>query len=220
MSNTKEKNIFLNHKFLIIFTIILFILTFITNNTVLGATYDLSDYKNHDLKNGVWCIVYSKTHDKIYLIVGERADYRYLFCGTKTDEKGNKYPAGGWSTMRELGNYNSQGGAGRYVFNTETNKFDSYVYYDIGKLNVGECEVIASGVNIYTSSGWTSFFQKTPVPSKVVIHPTLMETIQQALETLIQTIINKMTTIIPIGLVVLSIGLLIYAVKSVISRAT
>lgn len=219
MSDSKKRNICFSHKLLIIFTIILVILTF-TTNTVFGATYDLSDYKNHDLKNGVWCIVYSKTYDKIYLIVGERGDYRYLFCGTKTDENGNKYPASGWSTMKYLGDYNAQGGAGRYVFNTETNKFDSYVYYGIGGLNLGECEIIASGVNIYSSSGWTSFFQKTPVPGKVVIKPTLVETLAKALGELIQTIVEKITTIIPIGLLVLSIGLLIYVIKSVILRTT
>lgn len=215
-----KKENFFTHKFLPVLAIVLFVINIFITNFVFGATYDLSDYKNHDLKNGVWCIVYSKTYDNIYLIVGERSDYRYLFCVTKKDDNGNIYPYAGWSTMQKLGDYNSQGGAGRYTFNKETNKFENYVYYGIGQLNVGECEVIASGVDVYTNSNWTSFFQKTPVPSKVVIQPTLTETLVEALGEMIQKIITNLQTIIPIGLVILSIGLVILLVKSVISRMT
>lgn len=215
----KEKNNIFIYKFLPILIVAMFVINIFFSTTAFGATYDLSDYKNHDLKDGVWCIVYSKKNEKFHLIVGERSDYRYLFCSTSTDDEGNIYPSGSWSTMRTLGNYNAQGGAGCYTFNTETSKFEDYAYYGIGGLNLGECEVIASGVDVYTNNGWTSFFRKTPVPSQVVIQPILMETVTQALEEMIQKITTNLQKIIQVGLVILSIGLLIFLIKSVILQA-
>lgn len=116
------------------------------------------------------------------------------------------------------------GGISLYTFNTTTSKFEAIRSYNYQTFNCGtDLEFIGSNTNVIqpTSADTTKvFFQITPVPGKVYIKPTLMETVQKALEELIKTIIINLEKIIPIGLVILSIGLLILLIKSVISRAT
>ena len=221
----KIKGNFITHKFLPILAIIILIFNIFITTTVFGATYDLSDYKNCNLTGGVWAIVCTKEKNEIYLITGERSDFRYLITGKKTNKDGTFYSNGEFFTCEYNGNYwyNSQGGTYVYTFNKGTSKFENRTKYGIGGdcFKCGDCDIIASGVNIVTAgSGSTSFFQQTPVPSKVLINPTIVETIMKALEEMIQTIITNIKTIIPIGLAVLSIGLLILLVKSVILRMT
>lgn len=216
-----KKDNFFTHKFLPVVAVILFIVNIFLNNTVFGATYDLKDYKNHDLKNGGWAIIRVFEDNTIYLITTNNASYPYMYAGYTTDSQGNIFLEGGILFNRNIP-YSNQSIAGIYVytFNTETSKFENPVGYNWEPMfTVKKAEVIASGCDIRVNDG-TSFFQPTPVPSRVYINPTLTEIITKGLVEMVAKLVENMKTIILIGLAVLSIGLLIYVIKSVISHMT
>lgn len=207
------------NRFFLLLVIFIFVLQIFCNNVCFGATYDLSDYKNHDLKGGRWCIVYSEKDDKIYLITIKSDWYPYLVFDIKQETSG-EYSINGnvIADAYPNYNYNALGNLYFYTFNPETSKFENLVEHQY-IYTLGEGKVIASGCELYGMDG-TNFFHQTPVPFQVLIKPTLAEMVTKALAEMIQGIIINLRTIIVIGLSVLSIGLLIYVIKSVIWRAT
>lgn len=128
-----KKTIFLN-KLCIIFIIALLLLNIFINNSVFGATYDLSDYKNQELIGGKFVIIYSLDNDKIYLLTVERADYPYIYTNQHADSKDDKvYSSGGWICSYSAGfNGNAQGHIKYYTYNTETSKFENRQHGGIG----------------------------------------------------------------------------------------
>lgn len=207
-----NKNISFIHKFLIIFTVILCILSFSITNTVYGATYDLSDYQNCVRGSWNWCIVHTLENDKFYFITTTN-NGRYIY--TKGATYNGQACSSGYFDVTDRKIF------GIYDFDDSTNKFVNYRETSMyGHVDLGYSEVIASSADVYYSGTDNVFFPKTPVPSRVVIHPTLTEIIQQELEELIPTIMSKTTMIIPIGLAIFSVLLVILLVKLVIWRMT
>ncbi len=216
--------IFYKESFIGKFIPIIFLLLLIINIFVpvisYGATYDLSDYKNQQLTGDLWVIVHARSDDKIYLITAERNDYKIMLTDFIDDGDGTYHSRGNWLTCYRISDTWYNGQAGTYVstFNPETSKFEGRVAYGIGGncFQCGECDIIASGCNIYAPGNAKVFFHPTSVPSKVHIKPTLTEMLVEALAKMVTGIVENLKMIIPIGLVVLSIGLLILLVKSVI----
>lgn len=166
-------------------SVIFILLSFIfINNNVFAASYDLSDHKNH-ISDKSWCIVYSYSSENFYLLVSDNTTYKYFYTfDLSLNENGIYTSNGEFLVSSSYGSspYGSQGNFHSYVFDKDTLVFNylSQQYTPASHFNCGECEIIASNLDIYNPNKLSIFFQATPVPSVVRIAPmTLSEELEK-----------------------------------------
>ena len=188
-------------------SIIFITLSFIfISNVSFGATYNLNDYKNVVGSNR-WVIVYSVDVDKIYLITTHCTflgrDWEYRWIGSQSNTEFYAY----------------MGSIVVYEFNEETEKFVSLGSKQHQTYSCGSnLEYIASNTDVLypnTSTSTVVVFQQTPLPSKVVLKPTLMEMVELNLKTQIvqETLGTKLTTLTKVGLTIFGLLLVPFLIK-------
>lgn len=120
---------------ILVVSIIFILFSFIfINNSVLGATYNLSDYENQELIGDKFVIIYSLDNDKIYLLTIQLSNYPYIYTSKHADSTEDKiYSSGSWVCCNSS-SFNGYGQAAiiYYTYNTQTNKFENRKQAGIG----------------------------------------------------------------------------------------
>ena len=186
-------------------SIILILLSFIfVNKNVFGASYDLSDYKNHIGSNS-WLIAYDETNNIFYLFVAYGSGKNFI-GGIKTIDDVN-YLNYGIACSASSGSYWAQAQYNYtvYTFDSSTSMFTNPKLFTPGSSFLFDSSMlfIASNTDYYYWENGTPFFQATPVPSMVHIATGVVD---KALEKVEMT--QEITTTI-VGLAKYLIPLLI-----------
>ncbi len=194
----------LSNKFLLILLSILILINCFFVGHSSAAIYDISDYKNV-IGSSRWCIVYSEEKNNVYLI---KTDCSYLgYEGTWSGSNSNTRF------------YKSMGGITVYIFNVSDNKFYHLTSCDYQQWSCGtNIEFIACNKDVIrpiSDSATKTVFQKTPVPSKVLLKATTMEIAHQALEETLEqeTMGKQLTILIKIGLIIFGLLLAPFLIK-------